>query len=85
MYVTGSALGDIDMTLHDIAQYLLSALGDEREIFKIEPPWVNPDDGLIETTKPTELLRRAKYVKDLAIRCAGGEPLEWGVGEELWG
>lgn len=81
LYVTGSALGDVDMTLHDIAQYLLKSLGDEREIFEIEPPWANPDDGLIKTTKPIELLRRAKYVKDLAIRLAGGEPLEWGIGD----
>lgn len=78
-YITGSALGDLDMELHDIAQYLFKALGAPQEVFEIKPPWVTPDDGLIKTNKPEELLRRAKMVKDLAIRCAGGEPLEWGL------
>ena len=77
-YVTGTALGDIDMELHDISQYLLKAMGDSREVFEIEPPWQNPDDGLIKTTDPDKLLTRAKMVKDLAVRIAGFEPLEWG-------
>lgn len=84
-YITGSALGDIDMELHDISQYLLRALGDSREAFQIDPPWVNPDDKEKETTDPDEILRRAKMTKDLAIKVAGGEPLPWGgfdLGEE---
>jgi len=78
-FVTGSALGDIDMELHDIAQYLLKAFGDKREVWSIEPPWANPDDGLIRTQDPNELLRRSKYVKDIAMRVAGFTPLQWGL------
>lgn len=78
-YVTGSALGDLDMILHDISQYLTRSLGSPEEVTMIDPPWVNSDDGgLVITDQPDELLRRAKMVKDLAIRCAGGKPLQWG-------
>ncbi|KKM76151.1 hypothetical protein LCGC14_1383000 [marine sediment metagenome] len=79
-FVTGSALGDLDMILHDIAQYLSKLLGDARHPFDIPPPWANPDDGLKKTEGPVELLRRARLVKDMAMRLAGYEPLEWGVG-----
>ena len=78
-YVTGSALGDLDMTLHDIAQYLSKALGDDGTVHEIKVPWDNPDDGLKRSKDPDEILRRARYVKDLAIRLAGGEPLAWGL------
>ena len=79
-YVTGTALGDLDMVLHDTSQYLLKALGSEGEVYAIHPPWQTPDDGLVPSSRPTELLRRAKMLKDLAIMTAGLEPLEWGVG-----
>lgn len=77
-YVTGSALGDLGMVLSDISQYLQKNLGDPRRAFEIGPPWATPDDGATKTTDPDQLLHRAKLVKDLAIRCAGGEPLSWG-------
>lgn len=80
-YVTGSVYGDIDMTLHDIAQYLIATLdGAKDDIYKVKVPWDNPDDGLFETTNPQELLRRCRMVKDLAIQVSGGQPLEWGLG-----
>ena len=76
-YVTGSALGDLDMTLHDISQYLQKALGNKLGVYRIEPPWVDPKDGLQKTTEPEELLRRARMVKDLAMRVSGYTPLPW--------
>ncbi len=76
-YVTGSALGDIDMELHDIAQYLLKALGEKGPIFDIAPPWANPDGDFKTTKDPDELLYRSKMVKDLAMRISGRTPMNW--------
>lgn len=61
------------------AIYLKKSMGELAEVWEISPPWVNPDDGLIKTTNPDELLRRSKMVKDLAMQIAGYEPLEWGI------
>ena len=75
---TGNPYLELDMVLHDCAQYLTKAEGDRRPAHLIPVPWADPSSGTVSpTVNPYSLVARARMLKDICIRLAGGEPLGW--------
>lgn len=75
---TGNPYLELDMILHDCAQYLAKAEGDHRSVWQIPPPWADPSGGTDSpTVNPYSLVARARMLKDMCIRLSGGKPLNW--------